>query len=1334
MQASPTLSLSGHVFKNNDLSQSLLGLPHLANIGHNIHLDKNGISITNEGNLVLSGSKGPTEKLWTISLPSCPSTAYVAVHNTSSAEIVKFVSAVFFNTPDSTLLKAVDKGWLKFPGVTANMVRQNPPNSIETALGHLDLNAKNQRSTKSNKRRKQRSTSKSPSQSQTEEDFSSDPLDENICSKIFDTQHSDATGKFPAKSRRGNRYILVSVYRHYIHMEPFASRSAEDYTDAYRRTLTFFAHFGPTPKIIRLDNEISATLITFFKDEAKAEYEHVPVNNHRANKAERSIRTAKNHLISGLVGTHPDFPASEWDELLPQAEITLNQLRPWAGDHSISAYRGLYGNDYDHESHPMGPAGCEVLAFESPLTRASWDVHGVRAFYLRPALDHYRNYWVYVPSTRKLRSTDTLHWFPEKVIMPGASLGDRLLLAITDLEKSLSNISGHRDMEENYKPTFNRHALMAISALKILRDLYVQPSQEQLDSQVQIQRVGLPIPGDNNIIVQPLPVQNPHVVTSLPILSNRRPDEIQPVLPIQRVIIRNNVIPELTQPIETRPIIQNHVSTFSSMPNTILTSSTNTTVPQPASSQLSGPSMPNTILTSFTNTTVPQPASSQLSGPDSAGSFHRNTTILDTSLMDEQRRGQLSTSDAQQQKLSRNARKIAREKTQDLLFANSSLPSVAYIVNEYPVKNEYTEESSRSFDDIQEVHGANLSLALSSVSQRNSSDHPPPHMLNLSVDGSNLTFNKAIMDENWDRNIHFSIADANEFDKYLGQTKTMHAIHTQDIAPDRRKDITYYSKQIKEKINENEEYSARVRGVAGGDRIIYPGDVSQTVAVMSTVKIFLNSVVSEDADFMTIDIKDFYIGTPMERPEYIRIPAKCIPPSIMAKYNLSQYVDRNGNIIFEINKTLWGLPQAGRLSKNRLCKHLASHGYHECKNTSGLFRHETLPIAFTLVVDDFGVKFPKDQRNIAQHLIDSLTQNGMYNIRISWEGRKYLGYTIEYDKAKREMVLSMPDYIPKVMARFCVDGIPSPQKSPAIYIPPNFGKKGPQLTYIDESEQVSPEKAKYIQQVVVALLYYAIAVDNTILPSVTSISSAQANPTSAVFKALQHLLGYVALNPDNKLVFRASDMILHVQSDGSHLSETKSRSRAGGIFYLGDSNNPTRINGLVDVMSSIIPVVTAAASETEYGSVFMNGRKAQPLQLTLADLGYKQSKTVILCDNSCAVGLAQDTIKAKHSKAIAMRFHWVRDRVKQGQFKVIWREGQHNLADFFTKPLPIHEFQKLRHFFVRVPTHSPQHTVPIGSPSHIKRSQAWKNNQPTANVQLYHRDANHSNRQQVQQH
>jgi hypothetical protein len=187
-------------------------------------------------------------------------------------------------------------------------------------------------------------------------------------------------------------------------------------------------------------------------------------------------------------------------------------------------------------------------------------------------------------------------------------------------------------------------------------------------------------------------------------------------------------------------------------------------------------------------------------------------------------------------------------------------------------------------------------------------------------------------------------------------------------------------------------------------------------------------------------------------------------------------------------------------------------------------------------------------------------------------------------------------------------------------------------------------------------------------------------------------------------------MKLHIQSDGSHLSRSGSRSVAGAFYYLGDIKDPTLLNGPIDAVSSLIPVITASAAETEYASVFFAAQRGTSHRQTLTDLGYPQQETIILCDNSCAVGLAHNNVKAKRSKAIDMRFHWIQDRVKQGQFQVVWRAGQHNLADFFTKTLPIKDFRRLRHFFAHIPS-TPSSTAPIGSPKRLARnlqSHAWR--------------------------
>jgi len=75
-----------------------------------------------------------------------------------------------------------------------------------------------------------------------------------------------------------------------------------------------------------LDNKFSSVLQEAF-DKYRVRYQTVAPYKHRVNAAERAIQTCKAHFKSGLATCDPDFPATEWDRLLKQAEITLNLLR-----------------------------------------------------------------------------------------------------------------------------------------------------------------------------------------------------------------------------------------------------------------------------------------------------------------------------------------------------------------------------------------------------------------------------------------------------------------------------------------------------------------------------------------------------------------------------------------------------------------------------------------------------------------------------------------------------------------------------------------------------------------------------------------------------------------------------------------------------------------------------------------------------------------------------------------------------------------------------------------------------------------------------------------------
>jgi hypothetical protein len=165
------------------------------------------------------------------------------------------------------------------------------------------------------------------------------------------------------------------------------------------------------------------------------------------------------------------------------------------------------------------------------------------------------------------------------------------------------------------------------------------------------------------------------------------------------------------------------------------------------------------------------------------------------------------------------------------------------------------------------------------------------------------------------------------------------------------------------------------------------------------------------------------------------------------------------------------------------------------------------------------------------------------------------------------------------------------------------------------------------------------------------------------------LLNYCNTHPETKIRYHASDMILHIHSDTSYLSENEAKSRAGGFFYMGNTNKNDKklTNGAILIVSKVLKHVMSSAAEAEIGAVFINAKEGAVLRTTLGELGHKKPPTPMETDNTTATGYSNGKIKQKRTKSMDMRFHWIKDRVKQGQFNVYWGPGFQNLADYFTK-------------------------------------------------------------------
>ena len=156
----------------------------------------------------------------------------------------------------------------------------------------------------------------------------------------------------------------------------------------------------------------------------------------------------------------------------------------------------------------------------------------------------------------------------------------------------------------------------------------------------------------------------------------------------------------------------------------------------------------------------------------------------------------------------------------------------------------------------------------------------------------------------------------------------------------------------------------------------------------------------------------------------------------------------------------------------------------------------------------------------------------------------------------------VPKYVTKALVKLGHKASTKPEHSPHCHVKIKYGKEGQLVPPPDETPLVMPQTVQYIQTIVGIFLWYARAVDLTLLPALNAIASQQSAPTEATLKETDHLLNYLATYPNATVRFRASNMILHIHSDAAYMVLPEARSRAGGYFYL--SNKPATKN-LADV-------------------------------------------------------------------------------------------------------------------------------------------------------------------------
>ena len=188
-----------------------------------------------------------------------------------------------------------------------------------------------------------------------------------------------------------------------------------------------------------------------------------------------------------------------------------------------------------------------------------------------------------------------------------------------------------------------------------------------------------------------------------------------------------------------------------------------------------------------------------------------------------------------------------------------------------------------------------------------------------------------------------------------------------------------------------------------------------------------------------------------------------------------------------------------------------------------------------------------------------------------WAAKRYIGIDLEWNYKNRTLRTSMDGYIDRALLQFQHKPPTTHHFAPSTHTMPTYGARV-QYAKVDDSPPMTPVQTKYLEQVCGKFLYIARTLDDSTMHAINDLSSNKNTATQTTQKELIKLLNYCASNPKPSKMYRASDMILAVDSDAAYLVASKARSRAGGFFYLTNKKG-TLMNASIAVIASIMRVV-----------------------------------------------------------------------------------------------------------------------------------------------------------------
>lgn len=511
---------------------------------------------------------------------------------------------------------------------------------------------------------------------------------------------------------------------------------------------------------------------------------------------------------------------------------------------------------------------------------------------------------------------------------------------------------------------------------------------------------------------------------------------------------------------------------------------------------------------------------------------------------------------------------------------------------------------------------------------------PPRYLQNYEANLSTLTFDEAINGpdkENWQEAIK-------EEKDSLERNGTW--IYVNKGQAEGRKLLT--SRWVF-KIKENQKFKARlvVKGCQQRKGIDYAETFSPVVN-MSSIRILLALAARKNLKISKFDIKTAFLYGTLNEQIFMKVP---------------EGYDTKKDKVCLLKKSLYGLKQAPLRWNERFTAYLKSKDMKALRTDKCLFRNKKGTLFLGIYVDD-GLLVYKEE-NEKKNFLKTLQEE--FQMTAEDNPQNFLG--IEIARKEGEIKLSQKQYIEEVLEK-CSMMNAKPVKTPMAE---------DKTSDAQSRDRQNPEFKTRFREMVGSLLYLTNKTRPDLAYAVNHCCRRMEEPTSKDWENIKRILKYLVDKKTHGISFKAGtrELNLTAYSDSDFAGDpTTRKSTTGYIVML--NNNP------INWCSRKQPIVSLSSTEAEYIAAADCVKEVLYLKSVVKELTEEEVKVTLKVDNQSAITLMRTGQFNKRSKHIDVRYHFINEKIEDGQIEVEYCATEDQVADIFTKPLNANKFVKFR--------------------------------------------------------